>query len=255
MHISLLIPVCDQQETIAEDLWRLAQQAEAVSPDWELVVVDRGSRDRTPEILERTRSREPRLILVCHARRRGLGEAWRSALLRARGEVLVLMDRAGEWDLSGLAAMTGRLEGFDLVAGYRRQCCRGIQGWFRARWLRWMMNLDPHLLSGGILVFKRQLFSEFGMQEPQDGAFWELVARVAAGGKKMDLVPVPFFKRSTGQGLADPDWKTLLRVTRLARYPASPLFSVVHETQTARLRLDFLQNSARNGEGDLALER
>jgi len=255
MHVSLIVPVHDQQGTIAEDVWVLSQQAARVSPDWELVVVDRGSRDRTPEILERMRAREPRLILICHARTRGLGEAWRSALMRARGEVLVVLDRPGEWNLTGLADMAAALEHCDIWAGHHRRAVP-VRGRSRAGWaLRAWLGLDPRLLDGGVFLMRRALFQHIGLIEQGDLVPWELAARAARAGMAVGLGPLPFFAREGSRAAVVPTLGDLWRLRRQVRRPLPPLFTSGHEASTTRLRLEFLHNPEQGGEGQLALER
>lgn len=255
MHFSLIVPVHDEQATITEDVWLLTQRAAQVSADWELVVVDRGSRDRTPEILERMRSREPRLILICHARSRGLGEAWRSALMRARGEVLAVLDRPGEWDLSKLPEMVAALERCDLWAGYHRRG-KPTPGRRRAAWaLQLMLGLDPRLMDGGIFLLRRSLLGTVGLEEKGAMVAWELAARTRRAGRELELGPVPFFERAGTLSAPAPSWMDFWRLARQVKCPAAPLFSPGHEASTTRLRLEFLHNATGRGEGDLALER
>jgi glycosyltransferase involved in cell wall biosynthesis len=255
MHVSMIVPVHDQEGTIAEDVWVLSQQAARVSPDWELVVVDRGSRDRTPEILERMRAREPRLILICHARTRGLGEAWRSALMRARGEVLVVLDRPGEWNLTGLGDMAAALEHCDVWAGHHRQAVpvkgRGRAGWALRAWL----GLDARLLDGGVFLMRRTLFQRIGLEEKENLVAWELAARAVRAGLAVGLGPVPFFAREGSRPVWVPGLGDLWGLRRRVRRAVPPMFTTGHETNTARLRLEFLHSPEPGGEGQLALER
>jgi glycosyltransferase involved in cell wall biosynthesis len=255
MHVSLIVPVHDQEGTIAEDVWVLSQQVARVSPDWELVVVDRGSRDRTPEILERMRAQEPRLILICHARARGLGEGWRSALMRARGEVLVVLDRPGEWDLSRLGEMVARLEDCDVWAGYRRRAVpekgRGRAGWALRAWL----GLDPRLLDAGVFIMRRELLQRIGLEEKEHWVALELAARAMRAGLVVELGPVPFFARQGSRPAQVPKLRELWGLRRRVWREVPSMFTSGHEMHTARLRLEFLYNPEPGGEGQLALER
>jgi glycosyltransferase involved in cell wall biosynthesis len=255
MHFSLIVPVHDQAATVAEDLWLLSQQAARISPDWELVVVDRGSRDRTPEILERMRQQEPRLILIYHARTRGLGEAWRSALIRARGEVLAVLDRSGEWQWSALPPMVEELETCDLLAGYHRRA-PVVPGRRRAGWaLRGCLGLDPRILDGGVFLMKRTLFQHVGLVENGEMVPWELASRTVRQGGRVRLLPVPFFALAGRPMTPPPTVRAIWRLARHVRRPSVPLFSPGHEASTASLRLDFLHQAGGSGPGQLSLER
>jgi glycosyltransferase involved in cell wall biosynthesis len=84
MKLSIVIPVFDEVQTIAEILRRIA----AVSPDAEIVVVDDGSTDATREVL---RSRTGATI-VFHDRNAGKGAAIRTGLSYVTGEVVIVQD-------------------------------------------------------------------------------------------------------------------------------------------------------------------
>lgn len=256
MCLSLIIPVHDCESTITEEVWSLAQAASRVREDWELVLVDRGSRDRTPEILERLRHHEPRLNLVYQCRKKDIGEALRSGFLHARGEVMAIFDRPGEWNLSGLGDWLAALESCDLVAGYRRKGPRAadhrLTGWL----FRYLLKLPPALRESGICLMRRELLQTHGFIEPGREALWELSARVVRRGGVLKMVPVPFFPRDPAQDSPlGPSWRTCLDLAHKVRQsPTRPLFTPLHEASTTRLRLEFLAGQGRAGGGPLSLE-
>jgi|GEM_PF-2820260 len=256
MCLSLIIPVHDCETTITEEVWSLAQAASRVRADWELVFVDRGSRDRTPEILERLRHHEPRLNLVYQCRKKDVGEALRSGFLHARGEVMVILDRPGEWNLSRLGEWVGALESCDLVAGYRRRGPRaadhGLTGWL----FRGLLKLPPTVRESGVCVMRRELLQRNDFLEAGREAFWELPARVVRQGGVLKMVPVPFFPRNPAQDPPmGPTWLTCLDLAlKIRQTPPQPLFTPLHEVSTTRLRLEFLAGQDGGTEGRLSLE-
>lgn len=87
--ISILMPARDAAATLEEALGSLAAQTEG---DWELIVVDDGSRDATPSILAAWAGRDGRLRVIRHAEGRGIVAALGTALEAARGEIVARMD-------------------------------------------------------------------------------------------------------------------------------------------------------------------
>lgn len=256
MCLSLVVPVHDRESTITEEIWALARAAAECHPDWELVVVDRGSRDRTPEILERLRHHEPRLNLVYQSRQKGFGEALRSGFLHARGEVLVALDRPGEWVWDGLPALVAGLERAHLVAGYRRKGPRRSDHGL-TRWLfPFLLRLPAECLEAGVLVFQREWLQMVNFESNGREAIWELPARVVRRGGAVGAVPLPFFPRVPGRDTPlGPSWQTCLQLASDLRRPApQPLFTPVHEASTARLRVEFLAGQDHGPEGRLSLE-
>jgi glycosyltransferase involved in cell wall biosynthesis len=94
MKLSILMPVYNEQRYLPEAL----KQALAVDYgcDVELVVVDDGSADATPEILRSTD--DPRLRVIRHERNAGKGAAIRTAAKAADGDYMVILDADLEYD-------------------------------------------------------------------------------------------------------------------------------------------------------------
>jgi glycosyltransferase involved in cell wall biosynthesis len=74
--------------------WALASLVSQTHPNWECVLVDDGSQDRTHEILDRLK--DSRFRIVRHERNRGRGAARQTALDEAKGDYLAFLD-ADDW--------------------------------------------------------------------------------------------------------------------------------------------------------------
>jgi glycosyltransferase involved in cell wall biosynthesis len=91
--LSVLIPVYNEERTL-ERLLDAVEERPEVS---ELVIVDDGSTDRTPEILSGREFTIP-VQVIRHERNRGKGAALRTAILAAKGEVALVQDADLEYD-------------------------------------------------------------------------------------------------------------------------------------------------------------
>jgi glycosyltransferase involved in cell wall biosynthesis len=94
VKLSILMPVYNEEERIADAV----KQALAVEYpcDIELLVVDDGSRDGTAEILGRVD--DAQLRVITHPRNMGKGAAIRTAVARAEGDYMVILDADLEYD-------------------------------------------------------------------------------------------------------------------------------------------------------------
>ncbi|RMF91350.1 MAG: glycosyltransferase family 2 protein [Methanobacteriota archaeon] len=90
MDISVIVPVYNEEATISEILKRLLD-LEFPGSEKEVIVVDDGSTDRTPELLEEFRG-EPGLKVITHKENRGKGAALRTGIESARGRVIAFQD-------------------------------------------------------------------------------------------------------------------------------------------------------------------
>jgi undecaprenyl-phosphate 4-deoxy-4-formamido-L-arabinose transferase len=118
--VSLVIPVYNEEATIAEVHRRSAEALEADGRPYEIVFVDDGSTDATWAALEAIHEADPRVRAVRFKRNFGQHPAMHAGIVRSRGEVVVTMDA----DLQTSPADIGRLvaaveRGSDVASGRR----------------------------------------------------------------------------------------------------------------------------------------
>jgi glycosyltransferase involved in cell wall biosynthesis len=113
--ISVVIPVRNGEAHVADQLRALAAQDYA--GEWELVVVDNGSRDRTRQIVEEWRQRLPALRVVDAGRRPGLNRARNTGARAAHGDFLVFCDADDVVSPGWLRAMAEASARADIVGG------------------------------------------------------------------------------------------------------------------------------------------
>jgi dolichol-phosphate mannosyltransferase len=90
--ISLVVPAFNEQDGIEELYRRVSAAAPAWGDDWELIIVDDGSRDDTLKILEGLARQDPRLKIVSLTRNFGHQLAVTAGLHHARGSIVCVMD-------------------------------------------------------------------------------------------------------------------------------------------------------------------
>lgn len=93
MKISVIIPVYNEKNTIAEILRRV----EAMGVASEILIVDDGSTDGTREILSGYRQ-DDLVRIILHEKNEGKGAAVRTGIENAQGEVLIIQDADLEYD-------------------------------------------------------------------------------------------------------------------------------------------------------------
>jgi len=87
--VSVLVPAKDEAENLAEFV-RLTREALLPLPyACELVIVNDGSHDGTPRMLEELSAKHPFVRVVTHRAQRGIADALKSGADVARGRVLV----------------------------------------------------------------------------------------------------------------------------------------------------------------------
>ncbi len=108
--VSVVIPAYNEASVIARVVSDLAEAAA-----WgEIIVVDDGSSDDTGE-----RARQAGATLITHPYNKGNGAAVKSAIRRATGEFILIVDGDGQHRAEDAVRLTTRLGQYDLVIGAR----------------------------------------------------------------------------------------------------------------------------------------
>ena len=118
--LSLVLPAFNEDGNIARAVRDAAAAAAPLVGDYEVVVVDDGSRDRTAAVLEGLAAElGSRLVVVRHERNRGYGAALRSGFAATRGELVFYTDSDNQFDLTELRGFLPLMAECDAVLGYR----------------------------------------------------------------------------------------------------------------------------------------
>ena len=104
-ELSVLIPVYNEARTLARLLDAVEERPEVS----ELVIVDDGSTDATPEILS-ARDFKVKAQIILHERNRGKGAALRTAIAAATGDVALVQDADLEYDPSEIPLLLAPIE-------------------------------------------------------------------------------------------------------------------------------------------------
>ncbi|MBK5966541.1 glycosyl transferase [Thiocystis minor] len=132
MTLSIILPAKNESAGLGALLSRIRQTV----PDAELLLVDDGSTDATPDI-----AREHGARVISHPYSLGNGAAVKAGARAATGEVLVFMDADGQHDPTDIPRLLARLDsGYDMVVGARSDASQ-------ANWGRGLANRIYNLLA------------------------------------------------------------------------------------------------------------
>jgi glycosyltransferase involved in cell wall biosynthesis len=120
--LSVFFPAYNDAPSLPQLLARTFDALETHVVDYEVIVVNDGSRDNTAQVLEELRQRyQPYLRLVTHEQNRGYGGALRSGFASATKEFVFYTDGDGQYDAGELPRLlqlmtpeTGLVNGFKL---------------------------------------------------------------------------------------------------------------------------------------------
>ncbi|MEM7332307.1 MAG: glycosyltransferase family 2 protein [Chloroflexota bacterium] len=117
--ISIAMPAYNEAENISEMVQDVVNVVQALTTDFEIIVVDDGSQDNTASVVQALQKTIPQLRLVQHEVNRGYGTAVFNGLKSATKETIFFTDSDRQFDLTELEKLIAQLNTAELVVGYR----------------------------------------------------------------------------------------------------------------------------------------
>jgi glycosyltransferase involved in cell wall biosynthesis len=120
-HLSILVPIYNEADSIAELCELLFTVLHALSMKFEVIAVNDGSTDQSLEVLRDQAARRPELKIVNFRRNYGQTAALMAAIDHASGEIFVAIDADLQNDPNDIPRLLAMLdEGYDVVSGWRQ---------------------------------------------------------------------------------------------------------------------------------------
>jgi dolichol-phosphate mannosyltransferase len=213
-YYSIVIPAYNEEDVVGELLDELRMFLGRWRSDYELLMIDDGSSDRTAEIIGNRFANWSQGQLVRLSRNCGQGAALYYGMKRACGQVVILMDGDGQNDPQDIPKVLAPLDRVDMVVGVRvdrrdsftRRTMSRLANAARSRILR-----DGVADSGcGIKAFHRRVIDAF---IPMRTLYSFMPALAISAEFTVDQVPVHHRPRSGGKskyGVRQFLWRPLL---------------------------------------------
>jgi len=201
-QLTAVMPAYNEQEVLPLTLREAVAALPEVADEWELVVVDDGSTDRTPAILAEWAARDPRLWILTQRPNQGYSRALARGFRAARYPAVFYTDADAQFDLTEIRRLAPHLAAHDMVAGYRlaRQ----------DPWIRLLTSRTYNLLQGLVLgirvrdvncafkLFRRSFFEKVELRSDGFLIDAELYARARRAGLTWTQVGVTHRPRAAG---------------------------------------------------------
>ena len=117
--VSIVLPAYNEDAVIGATLEQVLNELAKRVKDFEVIVVNDGSTDRTGAILSAITEAESRVRIVTHERNQGYGSALADGFAAATKELTFFMDSDGQFDIRELARLLLFIDEYDAVIGYR----------------------------------------------------------------------------------------------------------------------------------------
>jgi undecaprenyl-phosphate 4-deoxy-4-formamido-L-arabinose transferase len=200
-YLSVVIPVYNEQENLAELSERLLATLTAFGRSFEVILVDDGSSDRTWEMLTDLHQRQPEHIRALQFFRNfGQHQAIFAGFQAARGQVIVTLDA----DLQNLPEDIPKLvakleEGYDTVGGWRENrldsWLRRLPSYFMNRTMSWVTGVKLKDYGCMLRAYRREVVDSIN-QCQESSSFIPALANLFS--RRVAEIPVGHAERERG---------------------------------------------------------
>ncbi|MGH2401469.1 MAG: glycosyltransferase family 2 protein [Candidatus Limnocylindria bacterium] len=205
-RLTFFFPAYNEEENVAETVRRaLDEVGSLVDGSIEVLVVDDGSTDRTPELADALAADDPR-VRVHHQENRGYGGALRAGFANAAGELICFSDGDLQFDLREMSRLLSRLDDpkkpVDAVIGYRIKRRDPPHRIFIAKTYNAIVSvlfgLRVRDIDCAMKLFRREVFDGLPLETDSPFLSAELLIKLRARGARITQVGVNHYPRAAG---------------------------------------------------------
>lgn len=203
--LSVVIPAYNEEANLENCIHQVHTVLLDLKLDYEMIVVDDGSKDQTGEIADKLAKKYKHLIVVHNKPNRGYGGSLKAGFKVATKDYIAFVPADNQFDFSQVQSLIDRAEATDcdLVTGIRvTDSDPGLRKFFRWGWNTLVRGLFGYLASDvdcGFKLFKREILTKVSL--PSDGAMvdTEFFASLRARGGTVEEIPVTHLPRTAGK--------------------------------------------------------
>lgn len=211
--LSIFFPCYNEAANVGNMIEQAVQTAESYGADYEVVVVDDGSKDKSAEIVRAWSAKNPRVRLVQHAQNQGYGAALRTGLSSVTKDLVFLTDGDNQFRIADIDKLFSKIDGVDVVTGYRisRQdkAHRRLNGWLWTQLNKNLFGIPVRDVDCAFKLFRRRCLDGLVLKSNQLLIHAEILARLKRKGCRIEEIGVTHYPRTAGEATATKPGKVL----------------------------------------------
>jgi glycosyltransferase involved in cell wall biosynthesis len=200
--LSVVIPAYNEEPNVASAVQHVSDVLKALDGDYEIIVVNDGSRDRTGKVAQSLVGQIPRLKVVEHYPNRGYGGALKAGFANATKDLIAFIPSDNQFEFQEITRLLGAMDHADIVTGYRADRQDPLIRKFNAfGWnsvVRLLFGYLARDIDCGFKVFRREILNHVTLDSNGAMIDTELLAGAKLRGYKIVQVPVTHLPRMAG---------------------------------------------------------
>jgi glycosyltransferase involved in cell wall biosynthesis len=202
--LSVFFPAYNDGGTIASMVIRAVHAASALTPDFEVIVVDDGSTDSTAAVADELARLYPNVRIVHHGKNRGYGGALQTGFRTATKELIFYTDGDAQYDPGELALLwAGLTPEADVVNGYKISRSdplhRVVIGRLYHHFVAFLFGLRMRDVDCDFRLLRRRVFEKIELEKTSGVICLEMMKKIHDAGLRLVEVPVHHYHRAYGK--------------------------------------------------------
>ena len=206
-ELSLFLPCYNEEANLESTVNKTLPILKSVARNWELIIVNDGSKDKTGKIALKLQKKYPQNIkIVTHPQNRGYGASFKSGFYTAKYDWISFIDADGQFDFKDINKLLAaqKESQADVVIGYYL----GRKVPFYRIWGSKLWQLGPYVFFGlkvrdidcGFKLVKKKVIETIPKLEAERGPFIssEFLIKTKKAGFKIVEVGVSHYPRTEG---------------------------------------------------------
>lgn len=204
--ISLFFPAYNEAENVGGTIEKCLSMLGPLGCDYEIIIVDDGSRDRTAEIVKEYAAQNNRVVLKRHEKNQGYGGALQTGFNSCRYGLIFFSDCDLQFDLGELTSFIELMKAdpkIDGVIGYR---IKRADPWIRKLnafgwncWARLLFGLKVKDIDCAFKLFKRELIENITIESSGALISVEILTKIKKAGYRLVESGVHHYPRQAGK--------------------------------------------------------
>ena len=200
--LSVVIPVFNEENIIEMSMDLLDAKLKSICKDYEIIVVDDASMDRTPQITAQLSSRLKNLKIVRNHNNQGIGYCLQKGFNFASKEFVLYIDSDMPFDYGEISRAISMIDhnNADLIAGSRinrtaesilRYICSIIYNWL----MRGLFSLKINDINCAFKLIKRDVLEKLGLNLRGSCVSVEMLAKASYIGCRINQIELYYYPR------------------------------------------------------------
>lgn len=207
-EFSVFFPAVNEEAHIEDTVNKARKTLEKVADKWEIIIVDDGSSDKTPEISDQIAKTDRRIKVIHHKQNRGYGAAFKTGFYNAKYKWITFTDADGQFDFSEITKFinTQKKTKADMVVGYYKARQVSKSKIFTSKVWEYLVyilfGMKVRDIDCGFKLVSKKVVDAVPKLESERGAFIssEFLIKAKKSGFKIVEIGVTHYPRTAGTG-------------------------------------------------------